>query len=297
MKTFTNPIIYNSEKCNTSDPYVIFHNGVYYHCYGNKQGVYVSAAKRLEDIGKASPKLVYGYTENNIRYFDWYAPELHLINNVWYIYGSPDMGNGYHSMAVLQNKNADPTTPFINKGVIHGLENKWSLDGTVLEYCGKNYFIWSSGKQLLISELVTPWEIKNEGSVIGTLEFGFEKTNGEVMEGPAILRNNGNIFLVYSVNDSATDDYCMGLMRLKGKDPLKKENWEKQVSPVFAKTEKVFGPGHCCFTKVANGGTFEDYMLYHANLKSGTGWNGRSVWAQEVKYDKTGMPVFGKPVV
>ena len=139
MKKFTNPIIYNSNKCNTSDPYVIFHNGVYYHCYGNKYGVFVSAAERLEDIGKATPKLVYEYKDNGVRFFDWYAPELHLIDNVWYIYGSPDMGNGYHSMAVLQNDSADPTTPFTNKGVVRGLENKWSLDGTVLEYLGKKY--------------------------------------------------------------------------------------------------------------------------------------------------------------
>ena len=296
MRNFQNPIIRCSEKYNTSDPYIVFHNGMYYHCYGNKYGVYVSKAERLEDIGKVEAKQVYEYAQDGVTDFDWYAPELHLIDGVWYIYGSPNIDNKHHSMSVLENKNADPTTPFEGKGVIRGLEGKWTLDGTVLQYQGVNYLIWSSGKALVISRLVTPWAIEDEGVVIGTLELDFEKRNGEVMEGPAILKKNGAIFLVYSVNDSKTDDYALGIMTLKGDDPTKKENWEKHTSPVFQKTEDIFGPGHCCFTKVQDCGEWKDYIVYHANLDSCSGWLGRNVWAQEVGYNEKGFPIFGKPM-
>ena len=296
MRTFKNPIIENSDKCNTSDPYIIFHNGTYYHCYGNKSGVYVTKAKRIEDIEKGETKRVYEYLQDGITDFDWYAPELHLIDGVWYIYGSPDVGNGFHSMSVLENKNADPTTPFENKGVIRGLEGQWTLDGTVLKYKDKNYLIWSSGKALVISRLVTPWKIEDEGTVIGQLEYDFEKRNGEVMEGPAVLKRHGRIFLIYSVNDSKTDDYALGLMEMKGEEPTKKESWKKHPIAVFQKTEEVFGPGHCCFTKVLDGDEWKDYIVYHANLETGSGWGGRSVWAQEVEYDEKDFPEFGKPM-
>lgn len=295
MRTFTNPIIENSEKFNTSDPYVLLHKGMYYHCYANKTGVYVAKSKTIEGIGNAEPKRVYAYSQDRVADFDWYAPELHYINNVWYIYGSPNMGNQCHTMAVLENKSQDPMQPFQNKGVVRGLKNKWTLDGTVLLYEGKYYLIWSNGMELVISLLVAPWEIADKGHIIGCLEYDFEKQNGEVMEGPAILKHDGQIFLVYSVNDSSTDDYALGIMTLKGTDPTRKESWQKHPQPVFLKTEGIFGPGHCCFTKVKEKTEWKDYIVYHANLQSGTGWNGRSVWAQEISYDEKGFPIFGKP--
>lgn len=296
MRSFRNPIIENSTKNNTSDPYIVFHNGAYYHCYGNKNGVYVAKSKKLEDIGKAKAKKVYAYFQDGRKDNDWYAPELHWINNAWYIYGSPDVGNGCHSMSVLENKNPDPTSPFAYKGVVRGLENQWTLDGTVFNYKNKDYFIWSKGKELLIARLVSPWEIENKGVVIGKLEYEFEKRNGEVMEGPAVLKTKDKLFLIYSVNDSKTDDYALGIMTLKGENPLQKEGWEKYPTAVFEKTGEVFGPGHCCFTKVMDEGGLKDYIVYHANLESGSGWNGRSVWAQEITYNEDGFPVFGKPI-
>ena len=146
-----------------------------------------------------------------------------------------------------------------------------------------------------IAKLHTPWGLENKGTVIGKLEYEFEKCNGEVMEGPAILQAHGKVYLVYSVNDSKTDDYALGIMTLIGENPTQKESWEKYPKAVFKKSESVFGPGHCCFTKVEEQDGVKDYIVYHANLQAGTGWNGRSVWAQEISYDKQGFPIFDRP--
>lgn len=36
-------------------------------------------------------------------------------------------------------------------------------------------------------------------------------------------------------------------------------------------------------------------VKYHANLESGSGWYGRSVWIQPFTWDDEDYPVFGKP--
>ncbi|MBE7012128.1 MAG: hypothetical protein E7415_05595 [Ruminococcaceae bacterium] len=57
----------------------------------------------------------------------------------------------------------------------------------------------------------------------------------------------------------------------------------------------MFGPGHCSFTTVTENCVEEDYIVYHANLESGSGWYGRNVWVQKFSWDDKDMPIFGKP--
>ncbi|MBO7740055.1 MAG: glycosyl hydrolase family 43, partial [Clostridia bacterium] len=54
----------------------------------------------------------------------------------------------------------------------------------------------------------------------------------------------------------------------------------------------AFGPGHCSFSTAVDGSI---WMIYHANLVSGTGWGGRSVWIAPVTFAEDGTPIFGKP--
>ncbi len=75
--------------------------------------------------------------------------------------------------------------------------------------------------------------------------------------------------------------------------PLK--NWVKYPDAVFTKTETVFGPGHCSFTTVSENAVDKDFIVYHANLQSGSGWRGRSVWVQEFSWEENDMPIFGAP--
>ena len=56
---------------------------------------------------------------------------------------------------------------------------------------------------------------------------------------------------------------------------------------------QMFGPGHCCFVKSADG--TEDWIIYHGAKYSGAGWN-RSLRAQKFMWLADGSPDFGKPV-
>ena len=76
-----------------------------------------------------------------------------------------------------------------------------------------------------------------------------------------------------------------------------KKNWVKEKKPVFEKTDTVFGPGHCSFTTVSENNKENDWIVYHANLVSGSGWRGRSVWIQPFGWSENDEPVFGKPEI
>ena len=147
-----------------------------------------------------------------------------------------------------------------------------------------------------IGELTAPNRVSGPIVILKEPEFEFELRENRICEGPACLWHEGKLHLIYSVNESNGDEYCLGRITFNGTgDILDLRNWETCETAVFEKTESVFGPGHCSFTTVQNNGVWEDYILYHANLESGSGWHGRSVWAQKVAWDENGYPVFGTP--
>ena len=139
-----------------------------------------------------------------------------------------------------------------------------------------------------------PWTIDSERVMLSTPEYAWEK-NGQplINEGPTALYHGDKTFIVYSASGSWTDDYCLGMLTLTGEDPMDPASWKKSDSPVFEKRfGTCFGPGHASFTTAVDGSL---WMVYHGNLQSGTGWEGRSIWIAPVTFDKDGNPDFGKP--
>ena len=62
MKPYQNPIIPNSPTATTWDPYVLRYGGYYYHCYSNKQGVFISRSETLWGIRQGEATMVYDCT-------------------------------------------------------------------------------------------------------------------------------------------------------------------------------------------------------------------------------------------
>ena len=296
MKNYINPVILNSQKDNTSDPYVVKHNGRYYHCYNsNEEGVFITESENLSEIGSGRKLQVYGAdASDTLR--RWYAPELHYINGKWYIYAAPDYGNDLHVMTILEHEGDTPMGEYKYAGMVKGLENEWSIDGTVFHHNGKMYFIWATGYEMKMSEMSDPYTITGERITVAKPEYDFETSGGAITEGPAVLKRGNKLFIVYSANESQCDDYCLGLLTCSADDDIMNpENWIKSKTPVFEKAEKIFGPGHCSFTTVTENGEEVDYIVYHANLERGTGWMGRSVFIQPFTWDENDNPVFGRP--
>jgi len=204
-------------------------------------------------------------------------------------------------MYVLKGTSQNPMDRFEFVGQITDSTNKWAIDGTVMQYNDKLYFVWSGwegdtnvAQYIYIAEMSDPCTISSRRVKISSPEFDWEM-NGRplINEGPVALEHNGIMHIVYSASGSWTDDYCLGLLTLTGNDPLSPRSWYKSGEPILTKSNSVFGPGHCSFTESPDGQT---WIIYHANKVSGTGWGGRSVWAQPVSWDSKGYPVIGSPI-
>lgn len=300
MRPYQNPIIPTMTDGTTSDPHVTRYGEFYYHCYYRTGGVYVAKAERLCDLAAAEAVCVYPTPTTGID-SAWFAPELHRLDGTWYIYGAPLLtekdvsSHSMHTMSVLEGTSSDPQGAFVNRGVIKGLKGVWSIDGSILELEGERFFLWTNCRTLYLTRMASPTELVGEHIPLARPTLPFETKEGLINEGPAVLHRNGKTYVVFSANDSRCDDYCLGVLRFLGGDVTDPANWEKHPVAVFEKTAEVFGPGHCSFTTVTEDGREVDYVVYHANLTSGSGWNGRSVWAQPFAWDENDFPVFGTP--
>jgi GH43 family beta-xylosidase len=295
--TFTNPI------GNGADPWVIRWQGAYYLCSSNG-GCNVSKSEKLQDVCTAPKVRVWTPPADSAYSSGVWAPELHYLQGKWYIYVAADNGDNYtHHMYVLEGTTQNPQDPFVLKAKISDATDRWAIDGTVLTTDDdKLYFIWSGWEgsenvcqNLYIAPMSDPWTISGERVLISSPEYAWEKKGGTplINEGPEVLKHDGSLFIIYSASGSWTDDYCLGQLRFKGGDILSKDSWGKDSLPVFAKTDTVFGPGHCSFVKSPD--STEDWIVYHAAKFRGAGWN-RNVRIQKFDWKLDGSPDFGIPI-
>ena len=289
----------NTQDIGGDDPYVIEHDGSYYYCWSNG-GVMVAKIDGLDKIVK----------DNGVRVFDranggfenvW-APELHYIDGNWYIYVAMCEGTGdnaAHRMYCLKGTTQDPTDPFELVGKVTDSTDKWAIDGTVFKYNNELYTVWSGwpgdhdGQQnLYIAHMSNPWTIDSERVLISAPTLPYERYDTSpcaVNEGPAVLVQDGRVIVVYSCNGSWGDNYSLTAVYCDTGNLLHPRSWNKLEKPLLIKGKQTYGPGHCSFTTAEDGST---WVIYHANLVSGSGWGGRSVRIQPVEW-KDGLPYIG----
>jgi len=300
--TFRNPIVKYG-----ADPWVIRWDSKYYYCHsipggGSIEGVWVSVATNLEDIGKGVSRCVWTPDPGTSYSHEIWAPELHFLNGKWYIYVAADNGdNNNHRMYVLEGTSLDPLQPFVFKGKIAAPADRWAIDGTVLEMPGgKLYFIWSGwagtenvAQNLYIAPMSNPWTINGPRVCISRPEYRWERNGLPINEGPETLWHGNRVFIIYSASGFWTDHYCLGELAWNGGNVLDPKSWVKKSKPVFAGTARVSSPGHCSFVPSPDGK--EDWIVYHAHVSKGSG-DSRDVRIQRFSWNPDGSPDFGIPV-
>lgn len=127
------------------------------------------------------------------------------------------------------------------------LFNEWSIDGTVLRFPDKNYFVYSCQRTGLQSLCIAPMNSPTSVGTAKTLSqptLPWEKI-GEfpVNEGPAALYHGGKTFLTYSASYCWTSSYQLGLLTYKSGDPTNSASWTKS-GPVFSSANGNYGTGH-----------------------------------------------------
>ena len=306
-ETFTNPIAPGS------DPWVVWHDGFYYWCASeNDRGVAVYRSDRLHARGEKQVVWCAPQAGPNSR--EVWAPELHRLDGRWYVYVTAANGrNETHRMIVLEAVSDDPMGEFRFKAelytgddVVTGRENRWAVDGTVLDHRGQRYLLWSGWKDerdqqwLYIARLSNPWTVSsNRVRMCANNDFAWEHVDESratrgLNEAPQVLKRNGRIFVVFSASASWETSYKLGLLELTpGADPLDARAWRKYHRPALQATPSTRGVGHCSFTCSPDGK--EDWMVFHVKQETTPNGN-RAVHAQRFTWDEAGVPVFGEPV-
>lgn len=312
QRTFTNPLLPSG-----ADPWTIYKDGFYYytHTVGNR--IVLWKTKSIADLKTAPQKTVFSPPPGTLYSRNLWAPELHHINNRWYIYFAADSGhNKDHRMWVLENEARDPLEgEWKMKGKIGDATDKWAIDASVFQHRKQWYMIWSgwegdtNGQQdIYIARLKNPWTIEDKRVRISSPVFDWER-HGDlndavnpphvaVNEGPQFLRKWDKVFIVYSASGCWTDHYSLGLLTAgANSDLLDSLSWTKHPEPVFqtSKENGVYSPGHNSFFVSPDGR--EDWILYHANSAPGQGCGrNRSPRAQRFTWSREGLPQFGVPV-
>ena len=284
-----------------ADPWVYRKGNYYYYIVSTGSSIKIYKTTLLNKLTQSGGKVV--YSGGSI-----WAPELHFINNRWYIYAAIQYDSNERSrrMYVFESKNADPFSKYTRVGQLN--TGGWAIDGTVLQHNKKLYFIWSgwpgsyNGRQnLYIASMSSPKHISGSRVLISSPSQHWETldTNPYVNEGPQVLKHNNKVFIVYSANGSWYKRYCLGMLTLNGSNPLKSSSWKKTNGAVFSSGNGVYGPGHACFVKSPDG--MEDWIIYHGNTNPNTPsgnrwWDERKVFMKKFTWNKNGTPNFGKPL-
>ncbi len=311
-KTFTNPLLTAG-----ADPWCIYENGFYYYTNTTGSNIKIWKTKNIAELKNAPSKIVYMPPAKGPFSKDLWAPEIHHLNNKWYIYFAADSGyNSSHRLWVLENTAADPLTgTWQMKGKLETAWDKWSIDGSLFQHKGQLYYIWSgwesnlNGQQnIYISKMINPWTLDTVRAKLSSPELEWE-THGDlnnandvphvnVNEGPEVLVHKNKLFLIYSASGCWTDYYALGMLTASaGSDLMDPASWKKNPQPVFKQSLEngVYAPGHNSFFKSPDGK--EDWILYHANDKPSQGCGGfRSPRAQKFKWLADGTPDFGEPL-
>lgn len=311
-KTFTNPLLSSG-----ADPWSIYKDGYYYYTQtlGNKLVIWKT--KNIARLKSAKADTVFVPPTGTPFSKQLWAPEIHFLQNKWYIYFAADDGkNETHRLYVLENASGNPMKgEWIFKGKLVDSSDKWAIDGSVFQHNGQLYLVWSgwegdaNGQQdIYISKMKNPWTLEGKRIRLSSPTYDWER-HGDlhdadnpphvyVNEGPEFLSHGDKVFLIYSASGCWTENYCLGMLSANANSNLLDSiSWKKNPSPVFTASieNDVYAPGHNSFFKSPDG--TEDWILYHANSAPDQGCGKhRSPRAQKFTWSSDSTPNFGIPV-
>lgn len=328
--TYTNPIL---DKVG-ADPWVIRHGDYYYMTYTTNDNITILRSSTLTDWNTAETKLAFSPPPGMNYSTDLWAPELHQIDDVWYIIFTADPNSDspppqvdmycdfscpavHHRMYVLAGSTPDPwTSTYTLKSQLNTFD-QFAIDGTYFRHSTGLYHVYSCWYRaydgwpanLCITKLATPWAVAStlsERQVISAPDQAWEKTpyarprdvRLATNEGPQQLVNRatGQNFLIYSAARSDNRNYCLGRLDLLGDDPMNPADWRKHdAGCVFYQNPLDRAYGVGHASFVTSPDGTEDWIVYHGMLDPTNGWSARTIRTQRFTWNEDGTPNFPRP--
>lgn len=305
----------NANLLHRADPWVYKHTDGYYYYMSTVpefDRLELRKSRTLTGIGSATPVVIWRKHASGIMGANIWAPEIHFINNKWYVYFTAGESADPFKVRLyaLENSAADPTSgTWTEDGRINTAWDSFTLDATTFFHNNIQYLVWAQkpagnnniNSNVYIAKMNDPLHMDvSTQTLVTTPNLGWEQQGYLVNEGPEVIQRNGQIFISYSAS-SCDPRYVMGLVTASNtSNLLSSASWSKSPTPVFQSnaTANVYGPGHNAFVQSADG--TEDYLMYHA-YSDGTVntcfGDQRSMRIQKFTWDAgTGKPVFGVPV-
>ena len=274
-----------------SDPCVTWYCGYYYLTSTGNQHIILRRSKKLETVFLADPVIIATIpVKAGERGHGTWAAELHEIGGVLCLLTTicPN-GDWTRVQSVILRCTGDPVNPHDWEAPRYCVDSEGrlisrrgiSLDMTYFEDAGRHYVLWSNrliyeenGKRVIepaeidIAEIdpARPWQLMSSPVCVTRPDYGWERMETEVDEGPYLLRRGNELFVTISCSSTGLGDlYNVGLLRARsGSDLLNPASWSKWPWPLLTK-ESVpgeFGPGHNNF--VIDWETGDTVMVYHA---------------------------------
>lgn len=178
--TYTNPLLPKG-----AEPWAIFYKGKYYYTHGAEDRVVLWETSDITEVSKTTRKPVWKPTDPSNAHHLW-APEIHRINNKWYIYFAADDGNmDNHQIYVIENESDNPMEgKFVMKGRIPtDKDNNWAIHASTFEHAGQRYMIWcgwqkrridSETQCIYIATMENPWTLSSDRVLISKPEHEWE---------------------------------------------------------------------------------------------------------------------------
>lgn len=316
---YTNPLLPAG-----AEPWAIFYEGKYYYTQGSENKIILWETSDITDLSHATSKEIWIPEEASNSFHLW-GPEIHRIDNKWYIYFAADDGNmDNHQIYVIESEADNPLDGgFKMKGRIQtDKDNNWAIHASTFEHNGQRYMIWcgwqkrridSETQCIYIAPMENPWTLASERVLISKPEYEWEcqwvSPDGSktaypihVNEAPQYFesKNKDKVLIYYSASGSWTPYYCVGLLAADAKsDLLNPASWKKSPAPVFEQQPQnhIYGPGSLSFVPSPDGK--EWYVLYHVRKTPNDApgaTDSRTPHLKKIEWDKDGIPILGTPV-
>ena len=267
-------------------PFAICHNGTYYYTMqSTEDNIILYAVTDLHQLKQDQPKVV--WTPDSTSLYHFWAPEIHRINQNWYIYFEADDGNtDNHQLYVIENTNPNPMEgTWTLKGVLR-TNDEWNfgLHPNILDLDGELYLLWSGWPKrrvehetqcIYIAHLQNPWTVDSERVMLSQPEYEWERQwidpDGSRSAYPIFVNENPQAFLspdhrlvtvCYSASGIWTRYHILGMLTAPAKANLLDPSvWTKEPEPVIIQ-EGVYGTSNICVVTSCNSDSL--YLLYEA---------------------------------